>query len=94
MCKSQTLDLAPAIAHVDNTARLQTINPDQCETTYNIVDGHAATYGIPIVCNTSANFNGRGFFPDIASAEQWADAQDLLDRPRIALWNGETLFTR
>jgi carbamoyltransferase len=27
--------------------------------------------GIPVLCDTSANLNGHGFFPDVASAAAW-----------------------
>jgi carbamoyltransferase len=36
-----------------------------------VLETYAAATGIPVVCNTSANFPGRGFFPDAASAMEW-----------------------
>lgn len=62
----------PAVVHIDETARLQTINRRQCPTTYAILSGHHLASGIPLVCNTSANHHGTGFFPSIADAQAWA----------------------
>jgi carbamoyltransferase len=60
----------PAIVHADGTARLQTVGPDN-ELAFKILTRYQARSGIPVLCNTSANLNGRGFFPDVASALRW-----------------------
>ncbi len=61
----------PAVLHLDGTARLQTIDPSAASATARILEAYAELSGIPVLCNTSANFNGSGFFPDIASAARW-----------------------
>jgi len=60
----------PAVVHLDGTARLQTVKPDACRAA-RILAEYELLSGIPVLCNTSANFNGCGFFPDLASAAKW-----------------------
>jgi carbamoyltransferase len=66
-------DLVPAIVHLDGTARVQTIKARECRATYEVVKGFFQKTGIPMICNTSANKNGSGFFPDVRSAQEWAE---------------------
>jgi carbamoyltransferase len=61
----------PAVLHLDNTARLQTVGPDDAPVLRRILVAYHHLSGIPVLCNTSANLNGRGFFPDAASAMAW-----------------------
>ena len=63
-------ELIPAVVHADGTARLQTVGPDN-ELMHTVLTRYYARSGIPVLCNTSANFAGCGFFPDVASAMQW-----------------------
>ena len=61
----------PAVLHLDGTARLQTVcEADDPDLTEVLREYHRLS-GIPVLCNTSANHNGRGFFPDVASAARW-----------------------
>jgi carbamoyltransferase len=60
----------PAVVHVDGSARLQTVGPDN-ELMYRLLSVYDQSTGIPVLCNTSANFKGSGFFPDAASAMRW-----------------------
>ena len=68
-------DDAPAILHLDNTARLQTMSNAECPVVTAILEAHFAASGIPMLCNTSANFNGKGFFPGAADAMRWGGAR-------------------
>jgi carbamoyltransferase len=62
----------PAIVHLDGSARLQTINPDKANTaTGRILNEYAKLSGIPVLCNTSANLPGHGFFQHAHSAGEW-----------------------
>src|SRR6202040_1187689 len=61
----------PAIVHLDGTARLQTVSRVQNSVMHDILSAYFRVTGIPLLCNTSANFKGSGFFPDVASAMQW-----------------------
>ncbi|MBT2282945.1 hypothetical protein J7E78_05255 [Paenibacillus polymyxa] len=61
----------PAVTHLDGTARLQTVNENQNPTIYKLLQAYYRLTGIPLLCNTSANYKARGFFPDIYSATEW-----------------------
>jgi carbamoyltransferase len=56
--------------HLDGTARLQTIDSRNTPAG-RILTAYEQLSGIPVLCNTSANFDSRGFFPDVASAARW-----------------------
>jgi carbamoyltransferase len=75
----------PAVVHLDGTARLQTIDAASGSATATVLAEYQKLSGIPVLCNTSANFSGRGFFPDVASAARWG-------RTRY-VWSEGTLHT-
>jgi carbamoyltransferase len=60
----------PAVMHADGTARLQTVGPDNA-VAHDLLTAYHQLTGVPVLCNTSANLSGRGFFPDAASAMRW-----------------------
>ena len=64
-------DRIPAIRHLDGTARLQTVNAGENEVVHRLISAYHRLSGIPLLCNTSANLNGSGFFPDVDSALRW-----------------------
>jgi carbamoyltransferase len=64
------VDRIPAVLHLDGTARLQTIGAGEAVLRA-VLQAYRGASGIPVLCNTSANFNGSGFFPDVASAMSW-----------------------
>jgi len=64
-------DRVPAVVHLDKSARLQTINQDENPVMCEILTSYHNKTGIPLLCNTSANLNGKGFFPDVESALRW-----------------------
>lgn len=61
----------PAICHLDGTSRIQTVNQNQNPEIYQILQAYKKLSGIPLLCNTSANYKGKGFFPDLRSAMEW-----------------------
>ncbi|MEO5562141.1 MAG: carbamoyltransferase N-terminal domain-containing protein [Chitinophagaceae bacterium] len=61
----------PAICHLDGTARLQSVNKNENPVIYELLVQYKKVSGIPLLCNTSANFNGKGFFPDVESVMKW-----------------------
>jgi len=61
----------PAIRHLDGTARLQTVNRQQNPQLHELLTLYKQLSGIPVLCNTSANYKGKGFFPDVKSALDW-----------------------
>ena len=56
--KSPSLE---AVTHVDGTARTQTLNEQQDPRTYRLLQAMENKVGVPILCNTSLNFKGKGF---------------------------------
>lgn len=64
-------DRIPAVMHLDGTARLQTVNRLQNPVLTELLEAYERLSGLPVLCNTSANASGRGFFPDPAAAMAW-----------------------
>ncbi|WP_339218629.1 carbamoyltransferase N-terminal domain-containing protein [Paenibacillus sp. FSL H8-0332] len=64
-------ELIPAIRHLDGSARLQTVSKDDNPVIYDLLCEYEKLSGIPVLCNTSANLLGSGFFPDVRSATEW-----------------------
>ncbi|WFU80326.1 carbamoyltransferase N-terminal domain-containing protein [Bradyrhizobium sp. CIAT3101] len=84
--RAEWRDKVPAIVHLDGSARLQTIpRTSQHEVAELLVEYEKLT-SIPLLCNTSANQNGRGFFPDVASACRWGRVKHV--------WSGGLLWTK
>ncbi|MFI9262193.1 carbamoyltransferase N-terminal domain-containing protein [Streptomyces sioyaensis] len=69
--RPEWLQRVPAITHLDGTARLQTVSSQDDPVLAEVLREYHALSGIPVLCNTSANLNGSGFFPDAASVMRW-----------------------
>ncbi|MCP5048615.1 MAG: hypothetical protein GY940_15705, partial [bacterium] len=69
--REEWVDKIPAIMHLDGTARLQTVNYDENPVVADLLMEYKKLSGIPLLCNTSANYKGSGFFPSVSSATQW-----------------------
>ncbi|MBL1082315.1 nodulation protein U [Streptomyces actinomycinicus] len=69
--RPEWLDRIPAVVHLDGTARLQTVSGDDDPFLAEVLTAYHRLSGVPVLCNTSANLNGHGFFPDVASAMAW-----------------------
>lgn len=76
----------PAVIHLDGTARLQTIDRDGRSAAARVLTAYERLSDIPVLCNTSANLNGSGFFPDVASATRWGGTRRI--------WSDGRLYTR
>ncbi len=72
--------------HLDGSARLQTVDEGRAPFVAELLTEYERCSGVPVLCNTSANLNGRGFFPDVDSAARWG-------RTRY-IWNDGVLWTR
>lgn len=75
----------PAICHVDGTARLQTVSKNDEPVIYELLRGYQRLSGIPVLCNTSANYPGCGFFPSVADALRWGGVRHV--------WSEGLLYT-
>lgn len=79
-------DKVPAVTHLDGTARLQTVTQASLPNIYELISFYKAMSGIPLLCNTSANLKGRGFFPDVRSAMLWGRCNYI--------WSGGFIFLK
>ncbi|MFI6779944.1 carbamoyltransferase N-terminal domain-containing protein [Micromonospora sp. NPDC050276] len=80
------VDRIPAAIHLDGTARLQTVSAEDNPMLAALLREYHKWSGIPVLCNTSANYNGRSFFPDVVSAMEWGQV-DLI-------WSENALYRR
>lgn len=76
----------PAVVHLDGTARVQTVGPRDDPFVFEVLTEYERLSGIPLLCNTSANLNGSGFFPDVRSAMRWGRVP--------AVWSDGMLYER
>lgn len=76
----------PAVIHLDGTSRLQTVTFKSDPLMWALLTHYATLSGVGVLCNTSANLNGSGFFPNASSACAWGEAD--------AVWADGTLYTR
>ncbi|MEX0957573.1 MAG: carbamoyltransferase C-terminal domain-containing protein [Rhizobiaceae bacterium] len=60
-----TSNQIPAVTHVDGSARVQIVAPKDNEFLWSILTRFGAQTGVPILCNTSLNFNGKGFIDSV-----------------------------
>lgn len=51
-------DIIPAVTHIDLSARVQTINKEDNESYYNLINEFYKITGVPVLLNTSFNING------------------------------------
>lgn len=49
----------PAVVHVDNTGRLQSVKKQWNEPYYNLIENFRQITGVPVVLNTSFNIMGK-----------------------------------
>ncbi len=84
LVRPEWLAKIPAVCHLDGTARLQTVNRADNAVVYDLLQEFKKLTSIPLLCNTSANYRGRGFFPDIASVIEWGRVNFI--------WNDNFLY--
>ncbi len=53
--RNEWRDKLPSIVHVDGSARLQTVTPEQNYDLYHLLKRFGARSGIPVLLNTSLN---------------------------------------
>ena len=78
-----------SVEHLDGTARLQTVTPNQNKWIYNLLEEIEKKTGYPIVMNTSFNIKGKPLINRIS------DAYDVFLKTKLThLIIGDLLFTR
>lgn len=70
-------DALAAVTHVNGTARLQTVSSVSNRRLYDLLIAFKARTGYGILCNTSLNFNGRGFINRISELSVYAVKHNL-----------------
>ena len=59
VAKCKYPELYPAICHIDNTSRVQTVSKDDNPNFYNLINEFYKSTGCPMVLNTSLNIKGQ-----------------------------------
>jgi carbamoyltransferase len=78
----------PAVTHVDNTARMQTINEEDNKPYYRLIQEFFKITGIPMLINTSYNANGK---PIVHSNQQALNAFHTNKGIDILVLNGKII---
>ena len=79
----------PAVTHVDGTARLQTVTPEQNERYHRLLKEFGALTGVPVLLNTSFNVRGE---PVVCTPGEALDALQRTDLDAVVV--GDLLFAR
>jgi len=67
-----TTDALAAVTHVNGTARIQTVNSAANKNLYDLLVAFKVRTGYGVLCNTSLNFNGKGFINNISDLDTYA----------------------
>ncbi len=67
-----TMDALAAVTHVNKTARIQTVSSATNLNLYNLLIAFKKRTGYGVLCNTSLNFNGKGFINKIDDLSSFA----------------------
>ena len=74
---SARTDALAAVTHVNKTARIQTVSCETNRCLYNLLVAFKAHTGYGVLCNTSLNFNGRGFINKIDDLSSYVVKHNL-----------------
>ncbi|MGA5691431.1 carbamoyltransferase C-terminal domain-containing protein [Cytobacillus pseudoceanisediminis] len=89
--KEDKVKLIPAVAHLDSSARVQTINKTNNSLLYNLISYYKEKTGIPIICNTSLNDKGEPIINKISEAFNFALRKNIqimyINGKRVELHN-------
>ena len=66
-----------AVTHVNGTARLQTVTSATNNDLYGLLVAFKACTGYGVLCNTSLNFNGKGFINNMTDLDAYAQEHGL-----------------
>ncbi len=66
-----------AITHVDGTARIQTVGREQNPPIHELLTSFKKRTGYGVLCNTSLNFNGKGFINRTSDLADYCRSRDL-----------------
>jgi hydroxymethyl cephem carbamoyltransferase len=66
-----------AVTHVDGSARVQTVNPQQNARVHKLLRAFRQETGIGVLCNTSLNFKGSGFINRTSDLYQFCKTKGI-----------------
>jgi hydroxymethyl cephem carbamoyltransferase len=78
-----------AVTHVDGSARVQTVRPDQNKQVHDLLTAFAERTGTPVLCNTSLNLPGCGFINSMTDLVGYCEQRGIDD-----MVVGDAWFTR
>jgi carbamoyltransferase len=64
-------ELVPSVVHVDGTSRVQTVNKNQHEGLWNVINKFYIKTGVPLLLNTSLNIKGQPLLNDEKDIKLW-----------------------
>ncbi|MEQ9008873.1 MAG: carbamoyltransferase C-terminal domain-containing protein, partial [Ekhidna sp.] len=82
------IERIPAVIHLDGTARLQTVGKHDNPFLYELLREYKKITSVPVLCNTSANYSGKGFFPDVRSVMEWGMVNYIWSNGQIYIKEG------
>lgn len=72
-----TTDALAAVTHVNGTARLQTVTSASNRNLHGLLTAFKSRTSYGVLCNTSLNFNGKGFINNIRDLDAYTVQHDL-----------------
>lgn len=72
-----TTESLAAVSHVNKTARIQTVSSTTNPMMYNLLKDFKAKTGYGVLCNTSLNFQGKGFINKIDDLSEYTIQRNL-----------------
>lgn len=78
-------ELIPAVSHLDESARVQTADPQTNPEIYKLIKAFKEDTGVPIICNTSLNDKGEPIINRIEEALNFALRKEI----KVAYINGK-----
>lgn len=70
-------DALSAVTHINKTARIQTVTPESNNNLYELLVSFKKRTGFGVLCNTSLNFNGKGFINNISDLSAYTISHKL-----------------
>ena len=64
----EKIDVIPAVTHVDGTCRVQTVNQEQNQHYYDLINAFYNKTGVPVLFNTSFNLAGQPLVENLVDA--------------------------
>jgi predicted NodU family carbamoyl transferase len=72
-----TTDALAAVTHVNGTARIQTVTSTANKPLHDLLVAFKSRTGYGVLCNTSLNFNGKGFINNMSDLDAYAVGHGL-----------------